>query len=291
MSRATNPTLGSVPARVHPAWSAARVALGTDPEVLRPWPGQGSWVATTRDVVVYLAGGEPERTRVWLEALRLRWAASVGIPVPAVVEVDRRFRWLAVERVPDDPPEGRDYVRAALFAGRTVASAPPPPVDVVGAARPRRASRRSIPVRLARMVRSPLDVAEFRAVRRAALALPSVELAHGDFHPANVLFDRRSGRVRLIDFEFLGLAPRGTDPLMLWTALDRSEDRHAVIDAVLTGTSPEERERLAVLHRWLALRVLADLVTLPAAYRDRRAIDGAAARVREARANAERWTA
>lgn len=288
MTRATHVPLGAVPDAVRPAWAAARDALGVEPEVLRPGSGKLSWVATTSAHVVYLAWDERGRARVRREARRLRWAAEAGIPVPPLVDGDARGSWIAVRRVRDDPPVGAVYVEAALAAASSVAGAAPPPAAVLQGTRTRRAPTASRPIRMFRMWSAGMDLREFASARAAAGALPHDTLAHGDFHLANVLFDALAGCVHLVDLEYLSYAPKGTDALMLWAGLDRREDREAVVEALLRP--PEaDRVRLAVLHRWLALRVLADLVIAPPHEREPHRIVEAFALVDEARENARRW--
>ena len=132
---------------------------------------------------------------------------------------------------------------------------------------------------------------EFLRTRRAARALPADTLAHGDFQVGNLLYDRGAGIVRLTDFEYLGPAPWGTDLLHPWSTLEEAEDRARVLDAVLEGSGPEERARLGSLHRWLALRTLAEQLSGPRANRDPGSVERARRRAREAGEHAEAWIA
>ena len=236
-----------------------------------------------------MAEGEAGRRRILLEARRLEWAAEQGISVPPLVAVAPDGSWLATERVPDDQPAGPTYVESAVATARTIAGAEPPPASLLEARDSGRPSRWTLPVRVARLAASGIDVRAFARARRQARRLPADELAHGDYHPGNVLFDRRSGRVFVMDMELLGLAPMGTDLLTLWCGLESADDREAVLVAILAGTTRADRERL---HHWLALRWLADVTLLPRrGESERRALlQHSLARVDEAHANAAAWT-
>jgi aminoglycoside phosphotransferase (APT) family kinase protein len=143
-------------------------------------------------------------------------------------------------------------------------------------------------VRLSRIVRSPLSPLEFSRARAAAAALPRDSLAHGDFVLHNILFDASRGTVTVIDWEFLRYAPAHFDLLLLWPRLAAADDRDAVMEAVLSTT--QDRRAAGVLHHWLSVRLLADLVTKTSP-RDwaRGRIDEAVRRVAEARSNAAAW--
>ncbi|MDP9341643.1 MAG: aminoglycoside phosphotransferase family protein [Actinomycetota bacterium] len=295
MTRATYRFLDSDPPSVSHSLLAVQNAIGERARLFEPGPWQNSWVGRGERHFVYVADSPAGRRRILLETGRLQWAALSGISAPAVVAAAPDGSWLATERVADDVPAGPAYVRAAVALAEAVAAAPPPPPSFLAGSEERRASRWTLPARLARLAASPIDVREFVAVRRRALTLPADQLAHGDYHPGNVLFDATSGRAFVTDMEFLGMAPRGTDLMTLWCGLERSEDRDAVLEAVLAGATDPERTRLAVLHHWLALRSLADVALVPRRFRhpgtDHPALLGhSMARAREARADAAAWT-
>ena len=124
--------------------------------------------------------------------------------------------------------------------------------------------------------------------RAAASALPRDTLAHGDYVLHNILFDRAKGTVTIIDWEFLTRAPAHRDLLMLWARLEQPDDRALIIEEVERMT--KDRRAAGVLHHWLAIRLLADLVTkfAPSEW-DQDRITATVERVKEARARRDRW--
>ncbi len=293
MTRAIYRFLDSDPPSASRALLAVRDAIGERARLFVPGPWQSSWVGRGERHFVYVADTRAGRRRILFEAERLAWAVEHGISVPPVVAAAPDGSWLATRRVPDDTPAGEAYVEGAISIARAFQAAASPPPSVPTDGRGRRAPRWSLPVRMARLAASPIPIREFATVRRRARALPADVLAHGDFHPGNLLFDRDSGRVFVTDMESMGFAPNGTDLLTLWCGLDHAEDRDAVLDALLSGTGREEREPLAVLHHWLALRWLGDVTLVPRRFRvedDREArIEHAMARLDEAREHAGTW--
>lgn len=290
MSRYERKYLDVIPPALTESADAVAALAGEAPRVFQPMPTQRSWVGSTSRCFVYLASDPVGRGRIRLERARSTWAREHGIPTPQVVAAAEDGSWLVVERVPDDPPEGELYVKGALAAALAFAEAPAPPARLLQGSTSRRPARRTLPVRLARMLRWGVDLREFSAVRRGALRLPSDTTSHRDFTVGNVLFDAANGRVHVMDLEFMGLAPRGMDALTLWCGLDVREDRDAVVDALLTGAGRRERARLALLHRWLALRTLADRAIAPHWLREPHRIRESARLVDEARRNAIDWT-
>ncbi|MEW6477631.1 MAG: phosphotransferase [Actinomycetota bacterium] len=249
-------------------------------------PGQ-PWVGLTTDCAIHIAHDDRTRSRIREEAERLAWAARNGIPVPGVVE--QRAQWLATTRaVNDGVTSGRAYVEAAIGAAEAIATAAEEPPSLRAPVAAHGGGRWAGLVRVSRIVRSPLSPAEFKATRAAAAALPRDTLAHGDYVLHNILFDASKATVTIIDWEFLTRAPAHQDLLMLWPRLEEAEDRALVLDEVERTT--KDRRAAGVLHHWLAIRLLADLVTkfAPAEW-DRRRIDMTVERVREARATRERW--
>jgi len=106
-----------------------------------------------------------------------------------------------------------------------------------------------------------------------------------------LLFDQATGAVLLTDFEFLGPAPAGSDLLQLWATLERNDDRALVLDALLAGTPPDQRRRVGLLHRWVALRTLAERLTARPAEREPDQINESRRLVVEARRHAASWDA
>jgi tRNA A-37 threonylcarbamoyl transferase component Bud32 len=265
--------------------------VGERPQLVTTRAGQ-PWVGLTTDCAIHIAHDDRTRARIREEAVRLAWAARNGIPVPAVVEAGPD--WLITTRaVNDGVTGGRAYVEAALSAARAIAGAAEPPPSLRPPVAAHGGGRWAGLVRLSRIVRSPLRTAEFRAVRAAAAGLARDTLAHGDYVLHNILFDAARGSVTIIDWEFLTRAPAHQDLLMLWPRLEGADDRALVLEEVerTTRDRPSGDLRSAgVLHHWLAVRYLADLVTkFPPGEWDRPRIAAAAARLDEARATRSRW--
>jgi phosphotransferase family enzyme len=262
--------------------------LGETPNLVLTRAGQ-PWVGLTAECAIYIAYDARTRGRIRQEGERLDWAARQGIPVPKVT--DRSPDWLITARVKNDGATGGErYIEAALEAEQAIAAAPEPPPSVRGRPPAHGGGRWAGTVRLLRILRSPLSPREFRAARRAAAQLPRDTLAHGDFIPHNILFDSDAGTVNVIDWEFLNYLPAHSDLLLLWPRLPGAADRQRVLEEALRTT--RDRRALGVLHHWLAVRRLADLVTkIPPGDWQRDRIAEARSRLSEARANAAAWGA
>ncbi|MGH8998213.1 MAG: phosphotransferase [Acidimicrobiia bacterium] len=267
-----------------------RVALelGERPVLVSTRSGQPR-VGLTTAYAVHIAYDDRTRRRITEEADRLQWAAGCGVPVPAVEALTPE--WLVTVRAVDDKvTAGRAYISAAIDAARAVSAASRPPPSVRPPVAAHGGGRRAGLQRLSRILRSPLSPAEFRRARAAAAPLPRDTLAHGDFMLHNILFDRSRTAVTIIDWEYLTYAPAHTDLLMLWPRLPEADDRDHLLDEVLQSAT--DRAALGTLHRWLAIRLLADLVTkTPQRQWDRTRIAQTVRRVAEARANATAWGA
>ena len=262
------------------------LVVGERPQFVTTRPGQ-PWVGLTTDCAIHIAHDERTRSRIREEAERLGWAARNGIPVPRVI--DQREQWLVTSRaVNDQVTSGRPYVEAAIDAARAIAAASEPPPSLRAPVAAHGGGKKAGLIRASRIVRSPLSPAEFRAARAAAAALPRDTLAHGDYVLHNILFDRAKGTVTIIDWEFLTRAPAHRDLLMLWARLEQPDDRALIIEEVERMT--KDRRAAGVLHHWLAIRLLADLVTkfAPSEW-DQDRITATVERVKEARARRDRW--
>jgi aminoglycoside phosphotransferase len=262
------------------------VVVGERPVLVTTRAGQ-PWVGLTTDCAIHMAHDDRTRSRIREEAERLAWAARNGIPVPAVVE--QRPQWLVTTRaVNDGVTRGRPYVEAAIGAARAITTAAEEPPSLRAPLAAHGGGRWAGAVRLSRILRSPLSPAEFRAARAAAAALPRDTLAHGDYVLHNILFDASKSSVTIIDWEFLTRAPAHQDLFLLWPRLEEADDRALILEEVERTT--KDRRAAGVLHHWLAVRLLADLVTkfAPGEW-DRRRIEATVARVKEARATRARW--
>ena len=271
---------------IEEAIAEVAAVVGERPQLVNTRPGQ-PWVGLTTDCAIHIAHDDRTRARIREEAARLGWAARNGIPVPSVVE--QRDGWLATTRaVNDGVTSGRPYVEGAIRSARAIGAAPEPPPNLRAPVAAHGGGRRAGMVRLSRIVRSPLSPAEFKASRAAAAALPRDTLAHGDYVLHNILFDASKASVTVIDWEFLTRAPAHQDLLLLWPRLEEADDRALVLEEVERTT--KDRRAAGVLHHWLAVRLLADLVTKfdPSDW-DRPRIRATVERVNEARATRARW--
>jgi phosphotransferase family enzyme len=262
------------------------LVVGERPQLVTTRPGQ-PWVGLTAECAIHIAHDDRTRGRIRDEAERLAWAARNGIPVPAVV--DQREGWLVTSRaVNDGVTSGRPYVEAAIGAARAIAGAPEPPPSLRAPVAAHGGGRWAGAVRLSRIVRGPLSPGEFGAARAAHAELPRDTLAHGDYVLHNILFDASKASVTVIDWEFLTRGPAHQDLLMLWPRLEEADDRALVLEEVERTT--KDKRAAGVLHHWLAVRLLADLVTkfAPADW-DRARIDATVELVKEARATRTRW--
>lgn len=264
----------------------AAADLGERPRLVHTRAGQPA-VGLTTECAIHIAYDERTRIRIREEAARLTWAARQGIPVPAVI--DLRPEWLVTVRVANDPNVGgRAYVAAAIDAARRISGAPEPPPSLRPPVAAHGGGQWAGAVRLSRILRSPLSPKEFRTARAAAASLPRDVLAHGDFVLHNILFDGAKGTVTVIDWEFLTYAPAHSDLLMLWPRLTDADDRALVLEEARRTT--RDPRALGVLHHWLCVRLLADLVTkTPPRQWARPRVAAAMERVAEARANAAAW--
>lgn len=217
------------------------------------------------DVIVVRAADANGRRRNRLEVYGRGWAAAQGVPVPRVIDHDPDGGRLVSERVRSLPREGVEYLEAALeSAARIAAGTPPVLPDPATTWRDPRRWR--TPLRAAQLAAAGVPPALFVAERRAAARLPDEVPSHCDFHIGNVLLvDRPPGTDRaatVIDFEYLRMGPRHADAIRLFTTLASHEDAALGVDLLLRRTAAGEWPAIAVQLRWLALRPLAELITV-----------------------------
>jgi hypothetical protein len=225
-------------------------------------------------VVVEVAVGEAGRRRLRVEASGRAWADKHGIPTVPVLDTEPDGAWLLSAWVDPCAAEGPDYVRGAIEVADRIAATPEPP-DVELDASSWRAPRRTVVTRAVRNITGGVPLRLWLAARRQARSVPHPRaVAHGDFYPRNVLW-ARSG-IHVVDWEYVGWAPRHTDLLRLWSILRRRDDRDRVISSVLADADDQERARVGSLLLWLSLRLLGE--NLSAARANRNAADLAHAR-------------
>lgn len=220
---------------------------------------------TGSGLVVDLALDDRGRRLNLLEVHGRTWARARGLPTPDVLAHDGAGRWLLARQLDIQPASGHDYVHAAsALAARIAGSSPPrggpPPTSW-------RAPRRTIVLRAARMRAAGMSLTSFRAVRRAASALPTGPVAHNDYTYRNVLH-LAAGGLCLVDWEYLGPAPRYTDELRLWTTLRREDDRQLLMELLLRRADKGQRSHIGLLSLWLSLRLRAENVAAPRPDRD-----------------------
>jgi aminoglycoside phosphotransferase len=219
-------------------------------------------------VVVDVAVGDEGRRLIRLEADGRRWATTHGVPTPPLLGVADDASWLVTRRVRGTSCRGERAVRAAMTVADAIARAPAPVSPV--AATVWRGTRATLAQRAARSVAAGLPVHAYRRARAAVAELDEHATAHGDLYRRNVI-TTDGARVWVIDWEFLGSHPRWTDHLRLWSTLTDPVDREIALGHVLTSVSRSDQEHVAVLIRYLTLRLLAE--NLAAARRWRNADD------------------
>lgn len=225
-------------------------------------------------VVVEVAAGEAGRRRLRVEAAGRAWADKHGIPTVPVLQAEPDGAWLVSTWIDAYAAEGPDYVRQAIEVAERITAAPEPP-SVERDASSWRAPRRTVVSRALRNISGGVPLRLWLAARRQARSVPHPRaVAHGDFYPRNVLWAQSA--VHVVDWEYVGWAPRHTDLLRLWSILRRRDDRQLVISSVLADADDEERARVGSLLLWLSLRLLGE--NLSAARADRDAADLAHAR-------------
>lgn len=246
----------------------------------KPGPPTGLRTFLGEDTVLTVAVDDEGRRQNLVEVACRAWAAPHGIGCPAVVAAAPGGDWLHAERVRAGRPEGPDYVRAALVAADRIALLEPPELSVAPSAwRPARSARL---LSAARGTLGGLDVPRFLRARRAATGLAEQTTCHGDFYRRNVLHVPGSG-VSVVDWEFVGRAPRWTDHVRLWSTLRRPEDRREAWARISEAAGPDGEPHLRALTEWLSHRLLAENLAAPRRQRDPEDLAHARALVAEAR--------
>lgn len=213
------------------------------------------------DVVVYRAAGPADVRRIRREVEGRRWAASHGIPTVETVAKDDDDRWLVSRRVVDEPGEPMAYVERALEMSQRIQRLPHPRFASEGATW--RAPRRSVAVRVTRLLRAGIDLRTFAAARSAFDALHREVTVHNDYHRENVLNSGAMGRVTVIDWEFTDVGPRHQDMVRLIVDIRDPTTAREAWRLLVASAPPADHPSLAVQLRWLTLRTLASEVCVP----------------------------
>lgn len=231
-------------------------------EALTPFPrdvGQERLVAHSSTRVVYLAGDPAAAPDLDLEARRLVWARAAGVPVPIVEHVGEGI--VVATRVPDDPQRGAAFGHALVASLTALASAPPPPAELLAGGRARTDGGPDRIGRVRRALTGGVDVVGYLRARRTVASLPLEVACHGDAHDGNLLYDAAADVVRLADWEMLHVGPRGSDLAVAWANLGCPVARGVVREALHAEVGAAQVA--AVLMGWAAHVHLLDLVTCP----------------------------
>ncbi len=249
------------------------LSLGVDTESLAPcvtgtvvrpvtrWRGAGA----LGEVLVETADDAEGRRRLVCERDGRAWAGRAGVPTPAVLGAAPDGAWL-VSSFGAPPRLDEAWVTRALVIADVVAAADPP----LGLRIPTstwRASTHSRAARVLRTVAGGVPAARFRRARAAYHGLAERTPAHGDYYHRN-LVDLPDGSA-VVDWEFLGCAPRFTDHVRLWTVLPDADLRAHALHLVLSGRTPAERRHVATVMEWLSLRLVAENLSVRPELRNR----------------------
>lgn len=204
--------------------------------------------------------------RIRREVAGRQWAVRHGIPTAETVAHHPQWQWLVSRRAADDPGEPWPYVVAALEVAHRIQTLPYPLFATAGPMW--RAPRRSVPLRVAKMLRAGVDLRAFAAARTAFDELPHDATVHNDFHRKNVLNSGPPGDVTLVDWELISLGPRHQDFIMLVVDLHEPEVARAAWRMLVDSVPASEHAGLATQLRWLTLRTYASEITAAASGSD-----------------------
>jgi hypothetical protein len=242
---------------------------GLDPAAfsLIPKPGPPTPLRThvSDESVLTVALDSEGRRQNLLEHICRRWAVRQGVRCPQVIGASPTGQWIHATRVVLQPPQGSTYVHGALDAADRIAAAEPPELPV--AATRWRASGAARIAPALRGVLGGLDLRRFLQARRAAAVLEDLTTCHGDFYRRNVLFGT-GDLVYVVDWEFVGRAPRWTDHLRIWSTLRCAEDRAEAWSRIVSDLPPGGVEHVRSLSAWLSHRLLAENLAAPVKQRN-----------------------
>ena len=214
---------------------------------------------TDPDVVVDEARTSTGVIRIQRELAGRAWATRHGIPTAETLAADPEGRWLVSRRVADEPGEPWSYVTAAFEVGRRIEELPRPSFVTTDASW--RAPRRTVALRVARMLLGGIDLRGFVATRTAFEQLPCDATVHNDFHRSNVLNSGSRDGVTVIDWELTSTGPRHQDLVMLVVDLVDPQLARAAWQLLVDSVPAREHPALATQLRWLTLRTYASEIT------------------------------
>lgn len=266
----------SDPLVAEPELGVALRLLGVDADALRPAPPGAvprpitRWLAAgnTGRLLVEVAHDHEGRRRLSCETSGRAWAREAGVPTPPVVASAPSGGWLVSVLGGSARPD-EAWVEEAFGLADRIQTAVRPPLDPTRSTW--RAPARSRTARVTRAVLGGVPPVRFRQARRDYEALGDRAACHGDFYHRNLVgLDNPvglPGRCAVVDWEFLGTAPRFTDHVRLWSVLTDDLLRARTFDRLVGGRGAEERLHLGVVVAWLGLRLLAENLAAPVARR------------------------
>ena len=212
-------------------------------------------------LIVYEASTARDVERIRREVEGRRWAAHHGIPTAETVAKDPDNRWLVSQRIWDEPGESPTYVTAALDMAQRIQRLPHPRFTTAGSTW--RAPRRSLPVRVRRLLRAGIGLQAFVVARSAYEQLACDATLHNDYHRDNVLNTTGSlGHVTVVDWEFTAVGPRHQDMVRFIVDLRECVVARNAWNLLVDSVPPADRPALATQLRWLTLRTFASEVTV-----------------------------
>lgn len=252
-----------------PPLAAAARALDVDPGALRRQrkPGPPRPVERWRcgDLLFDYASTSEGRRLMKLEVHGRQWAVGIDVPVPPVLLYDQDGSVLVSRWISGSSCGGAEPTAESLRVAERVAHAERPRFGPQASTW--RASRASLPLRSARLVAGGLPVRRYMQQRELYAALALKDVAHGDFYRRNVLVSA-TGDVAVIDWEHLSVQPRWTDHVRLWSTLTDANDRRVVLLHINRSAPAREHSHLAIVVRYLTLRLLGENLAAASRYRD-----------------------
>ncbi|QWC83772.1 aminoglycoside phosphotransferase family protein [Nocardioidaceae bacterium] len=226
------------------------------PSVVR-WRHRSAAGTGHPDLLVELAVRRAGNRSLRNEVAGRRWAATAGVNTPRVLAHDTAGEWMVGEAATPVEPDPA-YVDTVVAQARLIAAAPAPP--------PGEDSRSWQAPPVARLLNAGLatthglPVPLFLRAREAYRSLPHDQPVHGDFYYLNVPVDA-AGRPAVVDWEFRGQGPEFSDVLRMWVSLPERSLRDQLLESLLGSASAEQRGRIGVVARWMAVRQLAENLT------------------------------
>lgn len=243
--------------------------------------GRGLRRWRTEGLIIDVATSEDGCRRLRLEAGGRTWAEHNGVATPRLLDADPDGGWIVGPWVDARPSGGSSYVAACVATAALIASRPELP-SVAADATSWRAAPHVRALRIARTLAGGVPPHLWLAARHQVESIEHpMEIAHGDFYPANLLRSA-ADEVLVVDWEYVGRAPRHTDLVRLWSVLHDPEDRARVLEVLLHDADTAERRRVGALVLWQALHLWGENLSAARRHRDAVTLSHARAVVSEA---------